>query len=71
MPAELRVTDEGICRFKDDKDDKDEAGETVSNFSLSFLARVNVEREAGGPGFLVRVKRFPDYVERLVLLVAI
>ena len=68
MPAELRVTDEGICRFKDDKD---EAGETVLNFSLSFLTRVNVEQEAGGPGFLVRVKRFPDYVERLVLLVAI
>ena len=64
MPAaELRVGDQGICRFKDGKD---EFREVVSNFSITLLARVNVEREAGGPGVLVRVKRFPDNVERFV-----
>ena len=64
MPAELRVIDEGISRFRDEKD---AFGEIVSNFSLSLLARVNVDREAGGPGVLIRIRRFPDQVERLVL----
>ena len=45
----------------------DAFGEIVSNFSLSLLARVNVDREAGGPGVLIRIRRFPDQVERLVL----
>ena len=64
MPAELRVIDKGISRFRDEKD---AFGEIVSNFSLSLLARVNVDREAGGPGVLIRIRRFPDQVERLVL----
>lgn len=61
MPAELRVTDSGICRYKDGSST---TGEIVSNFSLSFLATVNVDLDAGGPGTLVRVKRFPDNIER-------
>lgn len=61
MPAELKVTDEGIARFKDEND---VAGEVISNFSMEFLANVNVELEAGGPGVLAKIKRFPDYVEK-------
>ena len=62
MPAELRVIDEGISRFRDEA-----FGEIVSNFSLYLLAGVNVDREAGGPGVLIRIRRFPDQVEQLVL----
>ena len=59
MPAELRVTDSGICCYKDGSST---TGEIVSNF-LSFLAKVNVDLDAGGPGILVCVKRFPDNIE--------
>ena len=61
MPAELKVTDSGIYRYKDAQS---QDGECVSNFTLALLAKVNVDLDAGGPGFLVRLKRFPDNIER-------
>jgi len=30
----------------------------------SLLATVHVDRDAGGPGFLAKVKRFPDGIEK-------
>ena len=41
MPAEMRVTDEGISSFRDEKDE---------------IFIINVDREAGGPGVQVFFK---------------
>ena len=59
MPVELRNTESVISRFKDDNSN----GVAVSNFSLAFLAKVHVDRDAGGPGFLVKIERFLDMTE--------
>ena len=61
MPAELRLEESGIYRFKNSRDNR---GEKVSNFTLSFVAKVNVDHDGGGPGFLVKIKRHPDLTER-------
>ena len=60
MPALLKVTSSGIYRCKDGSS----SGDLVSNFTISLLATVHVDRDAGGPGFLAKVKRFPDGVEK-------
>lgn len=62
MPAELRAEEGGIYRYRDSRAATD--GEKVSNFAISFLAKVNVDLDSGGPGFLVRIKRLPDKTER-------
>ena len=36
----------------------------TSNFTISLVATVHVDRDAGGPGFLAKVKRFPDGIEK-------
>ena len=60
MPAILRLTERGISRCKDNS----ESGDVVSNFTISFLGTVDVDRDAGGPGFLARIKRFPDEIAK-------
>ncbi len=63
MPAAvLKVqSDAGIYRAKDANST---SGDLVSNFTLSFQGTVEVDRDAGGPGFLARIKRFPDAIQR-------
>lgn len=61
MPSVLKVTESGIYRCKDSSSG---GGDLVSNFTISLLATVHVDRDAGGPGFLAKVKRFPDEVEK-------
>ena len=61
MPAVLKVTASGIYRCKDGSSS---GGDLVSNFTISLLATVHVDRDAGGPGFLAQVKRFPDGIEK-------
>ena len=61
MPTVLRVSDEGILRFKDSNARN---GDKVSNFTIALKAAVDVERDAGGPGFLVHIKRLADDVEK-------
>ena len=53
IPVELINTESGICCFKDDNSN----GVAVS---LEFLAKVHVDRDAGG---LVRIESFPDMTE--------
>lgn len=43
--------------------DKTDAKEPVSNFSVSLLGSVHVSSEAGGPGILMRIQRYPDNVK--------
>ena len=59
MPA--NVTSEGsrIYRVKDGN-----SREPVSNFGISILASVYVSSDAGGPGLLLKLKRFPDDAEK-------
>lgn len=59
MPAILRVSGEGIFRFRDGNASN---GDKVSNFALK--ATVDVDRDAGGSGFLVHIKRLADEVEK-------
>ena len=61
MPATLKVMESGIVRCKDRSAN---VGEVVSNFTIRLLGTVDVDREAGGSGFLANIRRFPDEVER-------
>ena len=38
--------------------------EPVSNFGISIVASVDVSSDAGGPGLLLSIKRYPDNVEK-------
>ena len=48
MPAILRVSEEGIFRFRDSNAS---TGDKVSNSTIALKATVDVERDAGGSGF--------------------
>ena len=61
MPAVLKVKDTGIYRYKDENST---TGEVVSNFTIALLGTVHIDRDAGGPGFLAKIKRFPDEVAK-------
>ena len=62
MPTILRVSEEGIFRFRDGNAN---SGDKVSNFTIiSLKATVDVERDAGGSGFLVHIIRLADDVEK-------
>ncbi len=69
MPvAVLKVqSDAGIYRAKDANST---SGDLVSNFTLSFQGTVELDRDAGGPGFLARIKRFPDAIQRYMIIIA-
>ena len=43
-------------------------GEPVSNFTIKILGTVQVDRDAGGPGFIANLKRIPDGLEKYVCL---
>ena len=61
----LKVTDEGIRRCKDSVNgDSGDAGFELHTF---VAGESTCERDGGGPGFLVRIKRFPDQLQRLVI----
>lgn len=61
MPASTIVSENSrIFRVKEDGGFR----EAVSNFSLAVLASVHVTTDAGGPGLLLRIKRYPDDVEK-------
>ena len=38
--------------------------EPVSNFGISVVASVDVSSDAGGPGLLIRIKRYPNNAEK-------
>ena len=57
MPSTSVIT-EGNQLFR--CNDKTDAKEPVSNFSISLLAPVHVSSDAGGPGILMRLQRYPD-----------
>ena len=57
MPSLLNVRSDGIYR----SNDRTNSEELVSNFTVSLLGLVE---DAGGPGFLAQLKRFPDETEK-------
>ena len=59
MPAVLKVTEQGFHRCSG-RDSDPSSGDVISNFTFTLLAAVQADRDAGGPGFLARVKRFSD-----------
>ena len=40
----------------------------MSNFGLAIIASVHVTSDAGGPGLLLKTKRYPDNVEKYTIL---
>lgn len=65
MPATtIEVDSNRLYRAKEDSRDK----EPVSNFSIKILGLVNVAPDAGGPGLLLLLKRFPDDAEKYVTI---
>ena len=63
MPAVLKVTERGFHRCSG-RDSDPNSGDVISNFTFTLLAAVQADRDAGGPGFLARVKRFSDQFEK-------
>ena len=61
MPCILSVHSDGIYRCND----KTDLEELVSNFTVTLNGLVEVSKEAGGPGYLAIIKRFPDGMEKL------
>ena len=55
----VRTEDNQICRVKDGGNK-----EPVSNFGISVVASVDVSSDAGGPGLLISIKRYPDNAEK-------
>ena len=60
MPFHLTVRSDGIYRCNE----KTDSEELVSNFTSSLNGLVEVAKEAGGPGYLATIKRFPDEAEQ-------
>ena len=61
MPSGVIKSEESrIFRIKDDGCFK----EPVSNFGITLIASVHVASEAGGPGLLLNIKRYPDNVAK-------
>ena len=62
MPLELKP--QGIYRVlsnnRDNRDNRADCSEAVSNFTIKFTASV----EGESTGFLALLKRFPDEVEK-------
>ena len=56
----IKSEDSRIYRIKEDGGFK----EAVSNFGISVIASVHVSSDAGGPGLLLNIKRYPDNVEK-------
>ena len=58
-PGEVVVNDNQIlwCRKTDNGT---ETRDAVSNFSLRVLRSIHVDSDAGGPGLLVEIRRYPD-----------
>ena len=59
MPNLLKVRSDGIYHCNDRMNSE----ELASNFTVSLLGLVEGE-DAGGPGFLAQLKRFPDETEK-------
>lgn len=63
MPStSIEVGSNHLFRVKEDLHHQ----EPVSNFSMEILGSVHVSPDAGGSGLLLKLKRFPDDVERYV-----
>lgn len=60
MPFHLTVRSDGIYRCNE----KTDSEELVSNFTIRLNGLVEVAKEAGGPGYLATIKRFPDEAEK-------
>lgn len=56
----IRSEGNRIYREKEDGNYK----EPVSNFGISVLASVHVASDAGGPGLLLKIQRYPDNSEK-------
>ena len=63
MRGVLKVTEQGFNQCSG-KDSDPSSGDVISNFTFTLLAAVQAERDAGGPGFLARVKRFSNQLEK-------
>ena len=61
MPSTSVIT-EGNQLFR--SNEKMDAKEPVSNFSISLLAPVHVSSDAGGPGILMRLQRYPGNTKK-------
>ena len=63
MPStSIEVGSNRLFRVKEDSHHQ----EPVSNFSMEILGSVHVSPDAGGSGLLLKLKRFPDDVEKYV-----
>lgn len=61
MPTTVvKSEDTRIFRMREDGGNK----EPVSNFGISVVASIDVSSDAGGPGLLLSIKRYPDNVEK-------
>ena len=61
MRSTIRVSDNQIHSVKHDKDLTIQ--EPVLNFSIKLLGTVDVSTNAGGPGLLLKLQRYPDNIE--------
>ena len=63
MPStNIEVGSNRLYRVKEDSNHQ----EPISNFSMKVLGSVHVAADAGGSGLLLKLKRFPDDVEKYV-----
>ena len=63
MPStNIEVGSNRLYRVQEDSNHQ----EPVSNFSMEVLGSVHVAADAGGSGLLLKLKRFPDDVEKYV-----
>jgi len=63
VPFHLSVHCDSIYRCNE----KTDSEELVSNITISLNGLVEVAKEAGGPGYLTTIKRFPDKVEKFLM----
>ena len=61
MPSTIRVSSNQIYLVKHDRESDQEP---VSNFSIEVLGTVQVSTNAGGPGLLLKLQRYPDNTEK-------
>ena len=64
MSSTIRISSNQLLR---DRQSNSTIEERVANFSIEVLGTVQVSTNAGGPGLLLKLKRYPDNKEKYVL----
>lgn len=62
--ATIQVSTNRIYRVKHDSGSNNATQVPLSNFSIEVLCTVQVLSNAGGPGLLMKLRRYPDNTEK-------